>query len=141
MALWQGRSNKKITGGRYRPNRKKLRSEISRELQFSGIGTRRVKQIRTRGNNRKHSVLSDNIANVLDPKTHTSKRSKVITVVENPADPNFVRRNLLTKGAVVETDAGYAKISSRPGQDGILNAVLVDYTPPPSKKKSKRKKK
>ena len=135
MALWQGRSNRKITGGRYRPNRKKLRREISRELQFSGIGTRRVKQARTRGDNRKYSLLSDNVANVLDPETHISKRAKVITVVENSANPNYVRRNLLTKGAIVETDAGYAKITSRPGQEGILNAVKVSYTPPPSKKK------
>lgn len=138
MALWQGRSNRKITGGRYRPNRKKLKREISRELQFSSIGERRVKASRTRGNHRKYSLLSDHYANVMDPETHTAQRARIITVVKNPADPNYVRRNLLTKGAIVETDAGYARITSRPGQVGILNAVLVPYTPPPSKKKKKK---
>ena len=141
MALWQARSSRKITGGRYRPIRKKLRREISRELQLTDIGTRRAKNIRTMGNNRKAALLSDNIANVLNSETHTSKRSKVISVVENVSNPNYVRRNIITKGAIVETDAGYARITSRPGQVGILNAVLVDYTPPPSRKQLKKLKK
>ncbi len=138
MALWQGRSKKKITGGRYRPLRKKLAREISRELVFTGIGPRRAKTIRTMGNNRKAALLSDTAANVMDPKTHTSKRAKVLSVMENPSNPNYVRRNIITRGAIVETDAGYAKITSRPGQVGILNAVLVPFTPPPSKKQLKK---
>ena len=141
MALWQARSSRKITGGSYRPIRKKLRHEISRELQLTDIGTRRAKNIRTRGDNRKAALLSDNIANVMDPETHTSKRSKVISVVENISNPNYVRRNIITRGAIVETDAGYAKITSRPGQVGILNGVLVAYTPPPSRKQLKKLKK
>jgi small subunit ribosomal protein S8e len=47
------------------------------------------------------------------------------TVTENPANKNFVRRNILTKGAVVATDLGKAKITSRPGQDGEVNAILL----------------
>lgn len=141
MALWQGRSSRKVTGGRYRPFRKKMKREISRELQYTGIGTRRSKTIRTMGNSRKFALLSDQIANITDPGTHSTTRSKVIQVVENVSNPNYVRRNLITKGAIVETDKGYARITSRPGQVGILNAVLVDYTPPPSKKAAKRIKK
>lgn len=138
MALWQGRSNRKITGGRYRPNRKKLRREIGREKQYTSIGERRVKSVRTRGNNRKAKLLSDLVANVLDPKANTTTRGKVITVMENASDPNYVRRNIITRGAIVQTDSGYAKITSRPGQVGILNAVLVEYTPPVSRKKKKK---
>ena len=37
-----------------------------------------------------------------------------------------VRRNILTKGAIIETDAGKAKITNRPGQEGTVNAVLVE---------------
>ena len=138
MALWQGRSNRKITGGRYRPIRKKLKREIGREKQYTGIGKRRVKRVRTRGDNLKAKLLSDQIANVTDPKTHESVRTRVVSVVENPSNPNYVRRNIVTKGAIVQTDAGYARITSRPGQVGILNAVLVPYTPPLSKKKGRR---
>jgi small subunit ribosomal protein S8e len=46
-------------------------------------------------------------------------------VVENPANPHYVRRNILTKGAIVETEFGKARIISRPGQHGVINGVLV----------------
>jgi small subunit ribosomal protein S8e len=37
-----------------------------------------------------------------------------------------VRRNIVTKGAIIETDAGQARVVSRPGQDGQVNAVLLE---------------
>jgi len=46
-------------------------------------------------------------------------------VEANPANINYVRRNLLTKGAIITTDLGRARIVSRPGQDGVVNAVLI----------------
>jgi small subunit ribosomal protein S8e len=50
----------------------------------------------------------------------------MVTVVESPADVNYVRRNIITKGAVVETDIGKVRLTSRPGKDGVLNGVLID---------------
>jgi small subunit ribosomal protein S8e len=47
-------------------------------------------------------------------------------VVRNDANPNYVRRNIVTRGAVIETSEGEARVTSRPGQDGQVNAVLVD---------------
>ncbi|MCK4384091.1 MAG: 30S ribosomal protein S8e, partial [Candidatus Lokiarchaeota archaeon] len=35
------------------------------------------------------------------------------------------RRHILTKGAVVETELGNARITSRPGQHGTLNGILM----------------
>jgi small subunit ribosomal protein S8e len=49
----------------------------------------------------------------------------VITVRENPANPNYVQRNIITKGAILETDLGLVRVRSRPGQDGVLNGVRV----------------
>ena len=46
-------------------------------------------------------------------------------VLKNDANPNYIRRNILTKGAVVDTDKGHVKITSRPGHDGILNGVAL----------------
>ena len=54
------------------------------------------------------------------------KRAKIETVEQNVANPNYVRRSLLTKGAVIRTDVGRARITSRPGQDGVINAVLIE---------------
>ena len=71
-------------------------------------------------------MLSTNIANVADPKTGKISKSKILTVVGNTANPNYVRRNVITKGAVVKTELGLARVTSRPGQHGVLNAVLVE---------------
>ncbi len=125
MALWQGRSKRKPTGGRYRPLRKKRRREISREQQFAFIGAERLKLYRTKGGNRKVRVLKAEYANVLDPRTSTTKKAKIVTVKENTSNPHYVTRNIMTRGAVIQTELGLAKITSRPGQDGVVNAVLV----------------
>ena len=53
------------------------------------------------------------------------KKVKVLTVKENPANRHFVRMNIITKGAIVETDDGLARVTSRPTRDGMVNAVLV----------------
>jgi small subunit ribosomal protein S8e len=70
-------------------------------------------------------VLKCELANVADPKSGTTKTVKIITVRDNPANPFYARRNITTKGAVIETELGDAVVTSRPGQEGIVNAVLV----------------
>ncbi len=126
MALWQGRSRRKPTGGRLKPFRKKRKFEIGREQQHCVLGEPRYKYARTRGNHQKIRALSINVANVLDPKSNTTKKVKIETVVENPADPHYVQRNIITKGAIVRTELGLAKVTSRPGQHGQINAILIE---------------
>ncbi len=81
--------------------------------------------MRTHGGTRVQVLTRGESAVVADPANGTSRLVKIETVVENVANPNFVRRNLLTKGAIVRTEIGNAKITSRPGQDGVINAVLI----------------
>jgi small subunit ribosomal protein S8e len=125
MGIWQGRSRRKRTGGRLRPIRKKRRFEIARELQSATVGSGTVKKYRVRGGNRKMRILTTNTINVFDPATKLTKSAKVITVRENPANPNYVQRNIITKGAILETELGLVRVRSRPGQDGVLNGVRV----------------
>lgn len=54
------------------------------------------------------------------------KRADIESVEENEANPNFVRRSLLTKGTVVQTSEGKARITSRPGQQGVINAKHIE---------------
>lgn len=130
MALWQGRSRRKPTGGRYRPFRKKRKFEIGREQQFAFVGAHKVKLYRTRGRNEKVRILQAEFANVVDPKTGKTSKTKIVTVRENSSNPHFVTRNIITRGAVIQTEAGLAKVTSQPGQDGVINAVLVAGTTP-----------
>jgi small subunit ribosomal protein S8e len=125
MGIWQGRSRRKRTGGRLRPIRKKRRFEISRELQHATIGSGTVKRYRVRGANEKLRILTATTVNVFDSATKSMKVAKIVTVRENPANPNYVQRNIITRGAILETDLGLVKIRSRPGQDGVLNGVRV----------------
>ena len=129
MGIWQGRSRRKRTGGRLRPIRKKRRFEIARELQIATLGTGTVKKYRVRGGNRKLRVLTAQTVNVFDPATKKMQTVKIVTVRENPANPNYVQRNIITKGAILETEVGLVRVRSRPGQDGILNGVRITSPP------------
>ena len=125
MGIWQGRSRRKPSGGRLRPIRKKRRNEIAREVQHATIGAGTVKRYRVRGQNQKLRILTANAINVFDPATRSMKVARIVTVRENPANPNYVQRNIITRGAILETDLGLVRVRSRPGQDGVLNGILV----------------
>lgn len=83
------------------------------------------KPIRVRGNSRKSRVLTADIAYVVDPNTHKTTKTEIVTVVENSANVHYIRRNIMNKGAIINTKIGKAKITSRPGQTGVINAVLL----------------
>lgn len=122
---YQGKSIRKATGGRLRLNRSKRKFELGRDFTMPVIGPQKLKVINVTGNGSKARVLKDDVVNVTDPKTGKTQKVKMTTVTENPANKNFVRRNYLTKGAVVTTEIGKAKITSRPGQDGSVSAILI----------------
>jgi len=88
------------------------------------IGERKTKYKRKRGSDTKIKLLSAQNVNVAEKGK--IKPVKIISVEENAANPHYVRRNIITKGAVVKTDVGLVKITSRPGQDGSLNGKFVN---------------
>jgi small subunit ribosomal protein S8e len=125
MALWQGKSQRKPSGGRLRFARKKRRFEIGRDAEYTYLGETRSESFRVTGGNAKARMLKASYANVVDPATNKVQKSKILTVKENAANPNYVQRNIINRGAIIQTEAGLAKVTSRPGQDGAINAVLV----------------
>ncbi len=125
MALWQGKSRRKPTGGRRVPSASKRKFEIGREKQYTKLGAQSLKQYRGAGGNVKVGMLAAEFANVVDKKTNTVKKVKIVNVKANPADPNYIQRNILNKGATIETELGDAVVTSRPGQDGAVNAILL----------------
>ena len=123
MAIWQGSSLRKPSGARSRRNKNKRNAEFGRNPAETRIGDEVKKEIVARGNCR--ATVAKRI-NVIDPKDNSSKNVEMLTVLENGANSHFVRRNIITKGAIVETEIGKAKITSRPGQKGIVNGVLIE---------------
>ena len=124
--LWQGESVRKVTGGRRRLAQGKRRAEIGSAPTDTHIGEDRRKVIRTVGGNTKVRTMRAGFANVTNLANGVTKKVKIENVEEYGANPNYVRRNLLTKGAVIKTEIGNARIMSRPGQDGVINAVLLE---------------
>ncbi len=125
MALWQGNSRRSETGRRIRYARGKRKFEIGRESQLTTIGATRLKKIRTMGNNRKTRAKTVDMAYVIDPETNKTTKTEITSVVENSANIHYVRRNIMNKGAIIDTKLGKARVTSRPGQIGTINAVLL----------------
>ncbi len=125
MTIYQGKSTKKSTGGKLRRNHSKRRYELGREPSLTRVGDTERRSLRTMGGNRKLILLKELYANVYNPEDKTTKKLKILTVKENQADPHYVQRNIMNRGTIISTELGNAKITSRPGQDGIVNAVIV----------------
>ena len=125
MVVNQKRSKRKVSGSRYIKSEAKRFSQRGSIPTLTNLGDRKLKVVRTKGGSSKKRLIQENIANLLDKKTNKYNKVKILNIIGNPANRNFVRRNIITKGTVLETDAGKAVVTSRPGQEGVINTVLV----------------
>src|SRR3989344_7000433 len=125
MAITSQRSKRKATGGIYKSYRKKRVFELMRQPTLTKLAPKKTKVVRGIGGNLKQKIFSADEINVFDPKSKKYSKEKIKTIVENNANRHFVRRNIMTKGAVVDTAKGKVKITSRPGQVGVLQGILV----------------
>ncbi len=128
MSVYHKPVKRKPSGGKKRPHRKhKKKCHIGRPPTYTSIGAEdRRKIIRVKGGGKKIRLLEVAYANVLIKSQNVYKKVKVLRVAENLANREFKRRGIITKGAVIETEIGLAKVTSRPGQDGVVNAVLIE---------------
>ena len=125
MSESHGKSKRTKTGAKHRNKRDKIKAELGRKTQKVTIGdTKRIAD-KARGGNKKLGLRHAGEINVLDPKTKKIKKAKIIDVQENPANRHYERMNILTKGAVIKTDLGNARITNRPSQEGVVNGILV----------------
>jgi small subunit ribosomal protein S8e len=124
--VWQGRSRRKYTGKLLRPFRKKRKYEIGRPQVETLIDERKVKIVRVRGGSYKIKLFADKYANVYVPEQKKVVRVEIKNVAENPAHVHYARRNVITKGAIIVTELGKARVTNRPSQEGVINAVLID---------------
>ncbi len=125
MSTHSSLRKRKLTGGKKRVYRTKKKYEAGGYPAETILGEPRRKVSRGLGGNKKIKVLSDKFASVTDPKTNTTQKTEIVRVVRNGANVDYNRRGVITKGAEIETALGLAKVTSRPGNDGIINAVLI----------------
>jgi small subunit ribosomal protein S8e len=116
---------RKYTGGRIIAMRGRRKYEIDRYPNEATTGTTSTVTRRVRGSNIKTALKSSEFANVSD-NSNNIKKLKILRVLRNTANKDYERRGVISKGAIFETEIGTAKVVSRPGQNGCVNAVLLN---------------
>jgi small subunit ribosomal protein S8e len=113
----------KITGGRRRPLRSRRKYEMNRFPNEALLGEPIMVTRKVRGKNIKTSLKTINFVNLaVDSNV---KKVKILKVLENATNNDYQRRGVISKGAILETAEGKCRVVSRPGQDGVVNAILV----------------
>ncbi len=125
MSTHSSLRKRKLTGGKKRVYRTKKKYEAGGYPAETILGEPRRKTSRGLGGDCKVKVLSDKFASVTDPANGTTQKTEIVRVVRNGANVDYNRRGVITKGAEIETSLGLAKVTSRPGNDGIINAILI----------------
>ena len=120
------RKGRKISGGRYKKYKKKSLFEKKGQQRTVRLGERKTKKVKTAGGDYKTVLTSANEANVLDKKTRKVKKAKITNVLETQSNRFMARQNILLKSAVIDTDIGRARITNSPGQEGKVEAVLIE---------------
>ena len=114
----------KITGGRRVPLRIRRKYETDRYPNEAINGAQVTITRRIRGNNKKTALKSIDFVNLATGEAKV-KKTKIIKVLDNATNNDYKRRGIITKGAILETAEGKCKVVSKPGQNGIVNAILL----------------
>ncbi len=147
MVEWHYKSNRKPSGGILNTAKRADKKLAQKGGIFSSTTIAktekevRVDNHRRMGGSVRQKAKSILFANIVEGSKIV--KGKVLAVVENAANRLYTRRNIITKGALIKVElAGsekVARVTSRPGQDGVVNAVLTEA--PKSKKTEKAEKK
>jgi len=119
MVFWHSKSKRKKSGGVLKAGHKNKKYQRGGYFNAIKIGIEKVVSKRTKGGNAKNKVVSAEFVNV------KGKKLKILQVIENKSNFRFNRAKIITKGAILETDKGNVKVTSRPGQDGTINGVFI----------------
>lgn len=135
MVQWHMKDNKKVSGGKRASARalsKKLawKGGIAAQTKTDSTVTKdNVEAKNGMGNTTKSRALTVKHANITDKKGKVTK-AEIVAVKTNNANRLFARSNISTKGAIISVKVGgsekLAKITNRPGQEGNVNATLVE---------------
>jgi len=117
---------RKISGGKYSSKMRKKKSyERAGQARIIKIGNDKRKKLTGLGKTEKIVLLSGKTINVRDSKSASVKKTIIKNVTETPNNRFLARQNILTKGAIVETELGKVRITNRPTQEGNINGILI----------------
>jgi len=116
---------RKETGGKRRPYRGRKAYETDEYAFETAVGETVRSPKRARGGVLKFGLRYANQANVFDPSTSKTVKTDILRVTANPANREYERRGVITRGATIETKLGKARVTSKPSDDGVVNGVLI----------------
>jgi len=119
-------TKKKQTGGKKRAYRSKRIFDQGRAPVETVLGETKRKTVKGRSRMEKTKIVKASMVNVSNPNTGKTEHLEILDVISNPAKADYNRRGVITKGTIIRTEKGLARIISRPGQDGALNAVIEE---------------
>ena len=112
------------TGGRRRKFKDKKLCHIGGVFASTKVAEKDLKvPVRGRGGSSRVRLKRASMINVV-LKDGKVKKVAIKRVVDS-RNSEYVRMNIITKGAVVETEVGKVKVTNRVGQDGVVNGVLI----------------
>lgn len=118
------KTGRKISGGKYHKQRKKKLYEMPGLSRNVKLGEERRKKLRVRGGSLKTVLLATNKVNLMNKDTHKSKVVKIKSIVDVPS--NRYVKDIMVKGTIIDTEAGRARITNRPGQEGNVQAIIIE---------------
>ena len=127
MEQFHGKSKRKVTGsgGIIRKFRDKKLHEVGGAFTATKVSEKaEMKKKFCRGKELKIKLKQAAFANLVTKEG--VKKVKIKAVLESPDNRHYTRMNIITKGAVIDTELGKAKVTSRPGQHGVVCAVLLE---------------
>ena len=117
-------TKRKASGGKKRPYRAHRIYEQGRHPVETIEGEQKLKTVSGRAGIEKIKIVRANVVNVSDPTTGKTEKLDILDVISNPANADYNRRGVITKGTIVRTETGLARVISRPGQTGALSAII-----------------
>ncbi|VVC04661.1 30S ribosomal protein S8e [Candidatus Burarchaeum australiense] len=126
MRVYHGRGLRKKggTGGKKRVSHDKMLCHVGGEFTATKVGEKDVRMlVGMRGGGKKVKLKHASYVNVV--AEGKVKKAKIRTVLETPDNRHYARQNIITKGAVIDTEFGKVKVTNRVGQDGVVNGVLL----------------
>jgi len=125
MSTHSSLRKRKSSGGKKRIYRTKKKYEAAGYAAETVLGEPKRKIADGMGGNVKVKALTESFASVTDQRTGQTQKVEIVSVIRNGANVDYNRRGVITKGAEIDTTLGHAKVTSRPGVDGVINAVLI----------------
>ncbi|MCD6434455.1 MAG: 30S ribosomal protein S8e [Candidatus Diapherotrites archaeon] len=133
MTQWHMRSKTKPSGGKRNASRRCKKKKAWRGGDFAATKVahsnekEKRKVVRVRGGNIKIKQQIARYANVA--VSGKVEKMEIVDVLENKANRHYARRDIITKGAIILVKKGdkelKAEVTSRPGQDGVVNAKTI----------------